>query len=205
MALERLAVVTSLLILLLAGFPSPVSAEGAALHIVQPGETLRTIAAQHGITTRALINANNLKNPDLVLAGQKLLIPASSGSVPAPEARPAPAQKASRSSYTVRLGQTLSQVGGKFGVSSAAIAKANGIKNPDLIQPGQELIIPKRASDTAKAQQGAGTRFVASISQQRCWLYQDGQLVGDWRCSSGRKSAPTAPGSYKIQSNRQIG
>jgi lipoprotein-anchoring transpeptidase ErfK/SrfK len=44
------------------------------------------------------------------------------------------------------------------------------------------------------------TRFIASISEQRCWLYQAGELTGNWRCSTGRKASPTVPGAYKIQS-----
>lgn len=44
------------------------------------------------------------------------------------------------------------------------------------------------------------TRFIASISSQRCWLYQAGKLTGNWRCSSGRKASPTVPGSYRVQS-----
>ncbi len=44
-------------------------------HTVGPGETLSHIAAAYGVTTRAIIEANNLKNPDVVRAGQVLFIP----------------------------------------------------------------------------------------------------------------------------------
>lgn len=44
-------------------------------HAVQAGETLSHIAAAYGVTTRAIINANNLQNPDRLRVGQKLFIP----------------------------------------------------------------------------------------------------------------------------------
>lgn len=44
-------------------------------HTVGPGETLSHIAAAYGVTTRVIIEANNLKNPDLLRAGQVLFIP----------------------------------------------------------------------------------------------------------------------------------
>jgi len=44
-------------------------------HLVQSGETLSLIANQYGLTVDSLILANNLANPDVVWAGQSLLIP----------------------------------------------------------------------------------------------------------------------------------
>lgn len=44
-------------------------------HTVGPGETLSHIAAAYGVTTRAIIDANNLPNPDRLRVGQKLFIP----------------------------------------------------------------------------------------------------------------------------------
>lgn len=44
--------------------------------------------------------------------------------------------------YTVKKGDTLSEIGQRFGVSWREIAKINHIKNPDLIFPGQVFKIP---------------------------------------------------------------
>lgn len=44
--------------------------------------------------------------------------------------------------YTVKSGDTLSEIGAKYGVSYMDIARASGIDNPDLIFPGQVLTIP---------------------------------------------------------------
>jgi len=45
--------------------------------------------------------------------------------------------------YTVKTGDTLSEIGARFGVSHLEIAKVNNIENPDLIFPGQVFRIPK--------------------------------------------------------------
>ncbi len=49
------------------------------------------------------------------------------------------------SSYTVQSGDSLSKIGSRFGVSWQKIFDANRDKldDPDKIQPGQELTIPK--------------------------------------------------------------
>lgn len=44
--------------------------------------------------------------------------------------------------YRVQPGDTLIGIGLRFGVSAFAIAQANGLRNPNLIYPGQVLIIP---------------------------------------------------------------
>ncbi len=44
--------------------------------------------------------------------------------------------------YTVKQGETLSEIAGRFGVSVQALADANGITNPALIRVGQVLVIP---------------------------------------------------------------
>ena len=44
-------------------------------HVVKDGETLSTIAAAYKVKPAAIIEANDLKNPDVLRKGQKLFIP----------------------------------------------------------------------------------------------------------------------------------
>lgn len=67
-----------------------------------------------------------------------------------PKAAPKAAPKAEKPAqpkkkfkeYTVVSGDTLSEIGARFGVSYMEIARLNNIENPDLIFPGQVFKIP---------------------------------------------------------------
>ena len=99
----------------------------AATHTVKHGETLGVIAKKYGLTASALATHNGIANPNRVKVGQKLTIPAKTDTI----------------TYTIRKGDTLSTIAKKYKTTAAAIAKANGIKNPKTIQPGQKLKITK--------------------------------------------------------------
>ena len=46
------------------------------VHTVRAGDTVYKIAGQHGVTPQALAKANGLANPDRIIVGQSLVIPA---------------------------------------------------------------------------------------------------------------------------------
>ncbi len=48
---------------------------GGIIHIVQPGETLLQIARRYGTTVEAIVEANNLSDPDNLTVNQELVIP----------------------------------------------------------------------------------------------------------------------------------
>ena len=74
-----------------------------------------------------IVAANNIKNPDLIYAGEVFLIPEITNT---------------GRYYTVRAGDTLWGIAQRFGSSVNAIAAANGIKNPNLIYAGEVFLIP---------------------------------------------------------------
>ncbi|NOX61332.1 MAG: LysM peptidoglycan-binding domain-containing protein [Chloroflexi bacterium] len=59
--------------------PSAASSSGQSggqrIHVVRPGETLTSIAAQYGVSPAAIIEANDLDNPNEIISGQQLIIP----------------------------------------------------------------------------------------------------------------------------------
>lgn len=63
--------------------PTPSPTPGPLLYTVQEGDTLAQIAAAHGVSVEELIAANNLSDPNLIHAGQVLVIPG--GVAPTPE------------------------------------------------------------------------------------------------------------------------
>jgi LysM repeat protein len=189
----------ALMLVLLSLETTAVYADQGTVHQVRTGETLGSIARQHGVTAQALAAANRLSNPDMIQVGQKLAVPAGGETKAKPAAPGSATPKQPARTYVVRSGDTLSQIAKALGVPVASLASANGLKDPDRISVGMTLKAPGYEAQPF-AGQVIDTRFIASISQQRCWLYEEGKLIGDWRCSSGRKEAPSVPGSYRIQS-----
>jgi LysM repeat protein len=120
---------------------------------VRPGDTIWQLAVDHHTTVTALVEKNRLSGGgDVIQIGQKLLVPASGSgaTAAAPRAaasRPAPKPKPKpRATYTVRPGDTLSDIAVRHRVSLAALVAANRITNPGVIHPGQRIAIPGAAS-----------------------------------------------------------
>lgn len=61
---------------------------------------------------------------------------------PASNPTSAPKAETAGRTHTVVSGDTLSEIGAKYGVSWKKIAEVNNIENPDLIFPGQVFKIP---------------------------------------------------------------
>lgn len=53
----------------------PPSDPGGRVHVVQPGDTLYSIAVRYDTTVQALMVANNLSSPNLIYVGQTLYVP----------------------------------------------------------------------------------------------------------------------------------
>ena len=66
---------------------------------------------------------------------------ASATSTPTPNATPTPT--ATATTYTIKRGDTLTDVANQFGVTVDAIQRANNIKDPTAIQVGDTITIPK--------------------------------------------------------------
>jgi Tol biopolymer transport system component/LysM repeat protein len=112
---------------------------GPVLHVVQWGETLPLIASYYGVTVEAIISANQIANPDLIYAGQVLVIP----SQPAPGS--APGSGGCTDYYTVQSGDTLGGIAWRYGIYPSTLMQANGLSNA-LIFPGQALCIPEASA-----------------------------------------------------------
>ena len=115
--------------------PVAQSTTGSFIYVVQRGDTLASIAQRFGTTVQAIAQANGITNPNLIFAGQQLIIP--SGSTPPPPPPPTVPIY-----YMVRPGDTLSSIARQFGTTWQAIAQANNISNPNRIYAGMYLLIP---------------------------------------------------------------
>jgi D-alanyl-D-alanine carboxypeptidase/D-alanyl-D-alanine-endopeptidase (penicillin-binding protein 4) len=123
-------------------------------HTVARGETLDRIARKYGTTVAALQAANPGLAPRRIRPGQQLVVsgagaapPSAGRATPAPPARepaqpPASAPSGRARGYTIRKGDTLSEIADRFGVSVRALQRANPGLTARRIQPGKRLRIP---------------------------------------------------------------
>ncbi|MEY2406645.1 MAG: hypothetical protein QOG39_1561 [Acidimicrobiaceae bacterium] len=61
---------------------SDTSAPASTAYTVKVGDTLASIAARHGTTVSAIVKANSIKNPNVVVIGRNLSIPAGGSGSP---------------------------------------------------------------------------------------------------------------------------
>lgn len=143
----------------------PASNEVPVSYQIEPGDTLSGIAARFGTSVDALVSANGIANPNLIYAGADLVIPGWDGQdgydpAPAPPPDPAPAPDPGSGGgrfYSVQPGDTLSGIAARFGTDWPTLARVNGIANPNLIFPGQNVFIPGEGGDPAPVDPGPGT------------------------------------------------
>ncbi|MCS7038137.1 MAG: LysM peptidoglycan-binding domain-containing protein [Anaerolineae bacterium] len=102
------------------------------IHVVKRGETLSRIARRYGVSVADIVRVNGIANPNRIFPGQMLCIPEP----------PLTCQAI----HVVRRGETLSAIARHYGVRVADIVRANGIRNPNRIFPGQRLCIPQVVS-----------------------------------------------------------
>lgn len=130
--------------------PSPPKKE--KFYQVKEGDTLWLIAEKFygsGFNMEDIMKANNLTSPDFIKEGQILIIPSVKPKSPTQgEINNHQTKKVeeTKNYYVVQPGDDLWQIALKNygdGYAWPIIAQANKLVNPDIIQPGMKLIIPR--------------------------------------------------------------
>jgi len=152
------------LVVLLATGAAPASA--GVPHVVQPGESLWSIAAANNFTTRSLAAANGVSENSNVVLGTTITIPsvyeaqqalARSGYAQTGQISSAPSTSPASSGggYTVKPGDTLGGIAVAMGVSPSALAAANGLDPNGYVYYGTTLRIPSGTSASASTSSAA--------------------------------------------------
>jgi lysozyme len=146
---------------------TPASSGTSSTYTVRSGDTLSEIADKYDVSTSTLAAWNDITNPRSLRVGDKLVI--KGGTTPA-------APTTSTLKYTVRSGDTLSEIASSHGVSSADLKRWNGISDPRSLRVGQVLTIQGDASawtsHTVKRGDtlgGIASRYGVAIGDLRSW------------------------------------
>lgn len=97
-------------------------------YTIKKGDTLWGISRKYGVSVQKLVRWNNIRNPNLIYAGNTLIIyrnESSNGII----------------KYIVQRGDNLSRIAFRYGTTVRRLAQINGIRNPNLIYTGQILYI----------------------------------------------------------------
>lgn len=132
------------------------SSNDDSVHTVKRGETLSGIAKDKGVALDDVLRANpQIRNPNVIHAGQQVRIPnqaaspARDGAAPpvAAELAGAPSAPAAPREYQVKPGDNLSHIAKDHRVTLNQMLEANPqIRNPNQIRPGDTVNIPGDAS-----------------------------------------------------------
>ena len=182
------------------------------VYVVQPGDTLFSIAQRLGSSVEAIAAANDIADPSLINPGQKLIIPR------VEQVHPSSAQSGSNSRvHPVRPGEVLPALAFRYGTTVWALQVENELERLGLLWPGLELEIPASKSDFGHVPafplielspdpvQHGQTVLVEVVTDQRLQL--SGSLLGQKLLfveEEGRQwalagiNALTAPGSYPL-------
>ena len=106
----------------------PVTGNKLICYTIQKGDTLSEIAGRYDTTVSELARLNDISNPNRIIAGETLYI-----RVPASDPNPC------CDTYTVKRGDTLSEIAQRFSTTVAELVRLNNIENPRLIYVGQVL------------------------------------------------------------------
>lgn len=107
-------------------------------HVVQPGETLNTIAARYNSTLESLSEVNKISSTRPLYAGQSLLVTEGAAGTLPPD---------KLSLHIVQPHENLMRVSARYQIPMQRLAEANHLKLNAPLQPGQMLILP--GSDAA--------------------------------------------------------
>ncbi len=98
------------------------------VYIVKSGDTLSEIGEMYGYSYTYLAMYNGIKDPNKIYPGQEIRIPDDNFEV-------------KEVVYIVKSGDTLSEIAERYNTTYQKIALDNNIDNPNLIYPGQKLVI----------------------------------------------------------------
>ncbi|MDG2139860.1 MAG: LysM peptidoglycan-binding domain-containing protein [Gammaproteobacteria bacterium] len=110
-------------------------------YVVERGDSLSLIAGRFNTSVSRLVSLNQLASRHRIQIGQRILLPqddvdpnqliAAAAGIPPPDGL-----------YKVQRGDTVSRIAARYNIKEADLLDENGISNPQLIYPGQQVRLP---------------------------------------------------------------
>ena len=121
---------------------------GWGLYTIKRGDTLSDIAARYDTTVARLVEVNRLPgNGNLIIAGSALKVPGAGGG----------SASGGKRYHRVAIGDTLSGIAARYGVSQDAVARANRLPSSNIVRLGASLVIPGGSSSSSSSGGGSSS------------------------------------------------
>ncbi|MPQ25029.1 C40 family peptidase [Bacillus paralicheniformis] len=158
---------------------SPVEAQTIK---VKSGDSLWKLSAEYNTSVSALQSANNLSST-VIYVGQTLKVPdgKSKSSSQTKSASSSSSSSTAKSTYTVKLGDSLWLIAKDYKTTVKEIKNLNGLSS-DMIYPGQKLVIKGSAKSTGSSSGSSSSSSSKSSSS-----------------SSSSQSASSSSSTYKVK------
>ncbi|MCY7793273.1 LysM peptidoglycan-binding domain-containing protein [Bacillus haynesii] len=143
---------------------SPVEAQTIK---VKSGDSLWKLSAEYNTSVSALQSANNLSST-VIYVGQTLKVPdgkSKSSSSQAKSASSSSSSSTAKSTYTVKLGDSLWLIAKDYKTTVKEIKNLNGLSS-DMIYPGQKLVIKGSAKSSGSSSGSSSSSKSSSSSSQ---------------------------------------
>jgi LysM repeat protein len=111
--------------------------------VVKPGETLSEIAERYGTSVQRLMQLNNLRSPQDLWAGSRIQVPGAAGS--------SASRGGGSGNYTVKPGETLSEIAERYGTSVQRLMQLNNLRSPQDLWAGSRIQVPITRTTAAAA------------------------------------------------------
>lgn len=119
--------------------PTP---SGPITYLVEPGDTLSSIAEKFGVEVVLLMALNNITDPNQLFVNTEIIIPASEAQLPTKTPLPENLFPGQKIEYQIQTGDTLETIAAQFNSTAEAIAELNEIEDLNTIFVGQIILVP---------------------------------------------------------------
>jgi LysM repeat protein len=192
------------------------SETATTIYIVQPGDSLSTVAAAHRTSVAWLVEFNQISPAQRLYIGQALVVPLAEAGAAASTQATAGAEM---QIHIVQRGEHLEAIAAQYGTTAAALARANQLGDASLIRPGQRLVIvppgfAETAGDVVAGSDGyhrhttfppGNEKWIdVDLSEQRVVAYEGSKAVKAFIISSGLPGTPTVTGTFRIWAKTPI-
>ena len=126
----------------------------AAEVVVKPGDTLSELAERYGTTVDRLMQLNNLRSPDDVWAGSRLQVPGAGGG-----------SRSGTGNYTVKAGETLSEIAVRYGTTVDRLMQLNSLRNPEDLWAGSRIQVPGAGSSSTAARSSGQANYTVKSGE----------------------------------------